>query len=200
MGAGIISIDGLDKILKQNAASKLMKYWTLQFPNPFRFLGGGASEGGHREEEPAGDGEEYRYVMAECCNPIPGDEVVGFKGEDGTVEVHKKNCHRAVKLSAQHGERIVPAKWSSEKVMSYLAVIEVRGIDRLGILYDLAKIISGELNINIRELHVHSHDGIFEGTISLYVRNSEDLKLIMDKVKAIKGVEKVHRTEASMVD
>ncbi len=200
LGAGIISIDGLDKILKQNAASKLMKYWTLQFPNPFRFLGGGASEGGHREEETAGDGEEYRYVMAECCNPIPGDEVVGFKGEDGTVEVHKKNCHRAVKLSAQHGERIVPAKWSSEKVMSYLAVIEVRGIDRLGILYDLAKIISGELNINIRELHVHSHDGIFEGTISLYVRNSEDLKLIMDKVKAIKGVEKVHRTEASMVD
>lgn len=84
--------------------------------------------------------------------------------------------------------------------MSYLAVIEVRGIDRVGILYDLAKIISGELNVNIRELHIHSHDGIFEGTISLYVRSSEDLKMIMDKVRSAKGVEKVNRTEASMVD
>lgn len=105
-----------------------------------------------------------------------------------------------MKLSAQHGERIVPAKWSSEKVMSYLAVIQVRGIDRVGILYDLARIISGELNVNIRELHIHSHDGIFEGTISLYVRSSEDLKVIMGKLLGVKGVEKVNRTEASMVD
>ena len=196
LGAGIIRLDGLDKILKQNSASKLMKYWTLQFANPFRFLSSSSGTEGH----PVSKADEYEYVMAECCNPIPGDEVVGFKTDDGKVEVHKKNCHNAVKLSAQHGERIVPAKWSSEKVMSYLAVIEVRGIDRVGILYDLAKIISGELNVNIRELHIHSHDGIFEGTISLYVRSSEDLKMIMDKVKAAKGVEKVNRTEATVVD
>lgn len=199
LGAGIIRLDGLDKILKQNAASKLMKYWTLQFANPFRFLGTG-DDRKKKEGEEGGEQAGYRYVMAECCNPIPGDEVVGFKMDDGRVEVHKKNCHNAVKLSAQHGERIVPAKWSSEKVMSYLAVIEVRGIDRVGILYDLAKIISGELNVNIRELHIHSHDGIFEGTISLYVCSSEDLKMIMDKVRSAKGVEKVNRTEASMVD
>ncbi len=198
LGAGIIRLDGLDKILKQNSASKVMKYWTLQFVNPFRFLGAGDDK--KKKEEQSQDKAEYRYVMAECCNPIPGDEVVGFKTDDGRVEVHKKNCHNAVKLSAQHGDRIVPAKWSSEKVMSYLAVIEVRGIDRVGILYDLAKIISGELNVNIRELHIHSHDGIFEGTISLYVRSSEDLKVIMDKVRAAKGVEKVNRTEATVVD
>lgn len=195
LGAGIIRLDGLDKILKQNSASKIMKYWTLQFANPFRFLGSSSNE-----DHPKKELDDYQYVMAECCNPIPGDEVVGFKTEDGKVEVHKKNCHNAVKLSAQHGDRIVPAKWSSEKVMSYLAVIEVRGIDRVGILYDLAKIISGELNVNIRELHIHSHDGIFEGTISLYVRSSEDLKVIMDKVRSAKGVEKVNRTEATVVD
>lgn len=195
LGAGIIRLDGLDKILKQNSASKIMKYWTLQFANPFRFLGSSSNE-----DHPKKESDDYQYVMAECCNPIPGDEVVGFKTDDGKVEVHKKNCHNAVKLSAQHGDRIVPAKWSSEKVMSYLAVIEVRGIDRVGILYDLAKIISGELNVNIRELHIHSHDGIFEGTISLYVRSSEDLKVIMDKVKSAKGVEKVNRTEATVVD
>lgn len=195
LGAGIIRLDSLDKILKQNSASKIMKYWTLQFANPFRFLGSSSNE-----DHPKKESDDYQYVMAECCNPIPGDEVVGFKTEDGKVEVHKKNCHNAVKLSAQHGDRIVPAKWSSEKVMSYLAVIEVRGIDRVGILYDLAKIISGELNVNIRELHIHSHDGIFEGTISLYVRSSEDLKVIMDKVRSAKGVEKVNRTEATVVD
>lgn len=198
LGAGIIRLDGLDKVLKQNAASKIIKYWSLQAVNPFRFLSSGDDK--KKKEEQGSDSADYQYVMAECCNPIPGDEVVGFKQDDGKVEVHKKNCHQAVKLSAQHGDKIVPVKWSSEKVMSYLAVMEVRGIDRVGILYDLAKIISGELNVNIRELHIHSHDGIFEGTVSLYVRSSEDLKVIMDKVHSVKGVEKVNRTEASMVD
>ena len=198
LGAGIIRLDGLDKVLKQNAASKIIKYWSLQAVNPFRFLSSGDDK--KKKEEQGSDSADYQYVMAECCNPIPGDEVAGFKQDDGKVEVHKKNCHQAVKLSAQHGDKIVPVKWSSEKVMSYLAVMEVRGIDRVGILYDLAKIISGELNVNIRELHIHSHDGIFEGTVSLYVRSSEDLKVIMDKVHSVKGVEKVNRTEASMVD
>lgn len=198
LGAGIIRLDGLDKVLKQNAASKIIKYWSLQAVNPFRFLSSGDDK--KKKEEQGSDSADYQYVMAECCNPIPGDEVVGFKQDDGKVKVHKKNCHQAVKLSAQHGDKIVPVKWSSEKVMSYLAVMEVRGIDRVGILYDLAKIISGELNVNIRELHIHSHDGIFEGTVSLYVRSSEDLKVIMDKVHSVKGVEKVNRTEASMVD
>lgn len=201
LGAGIIRLDGLDKVLKQNSASKIMKYWTLQLANPFRFLGTSSTDDNKKKTKEGEDkSADYQYVMAQCCNPIPGDEVVGFKTEDGRVEVHKKNCHTAVKLSAQHGNRIVPAKWSSEKVMSYLAVIDVRGIDRVGILYDLAGIISGELSVNIRELHIHSHDGIFEGTISLYVRSSEDLKVIIDKVRAVKGIEKVNRTEATVVD
>lgn len=84
-------MDGLDKILKQNAASKLMKYWTLQFANPFRFLGTG-DDRKKKEGEEGGEQAGYRYVMAECCNPIPGDEVVGFKMDDGRVEVHRKTA------------------------------------------------------------------------------------------------------------
>ncbi len=198
LGAGIIKLEGVEKILKQNAANKIIKYWTLQFSNTFRLLGNDDKKKQRSQEKAASP--EYKYVMAQCCNPIPGDEVIGFRVEDDKVEVHKKNCHNAVKLSAQHGDRIVPAKWSSEKIMSYLAVIEIRGIDRIGILYDVSKVVSGELNVNIRELHVHSHDGIFQGTISLYVRSSDDLKLIMEKVKAIKGIEKVNRAEAPEVD
>lgn len=197
LGAGIIRLDGLDKVLRQNAENKMTKFWTLQMVNPFK------KRNKHQQEKSSD--EEYKYVVAECCNPIPGDEVIGFKEDEldngeAVVEVHKKDCRNAVKLSAQHGERIVSVKWSSEKVKVYLAVINIKGIDRVGILYELSGVISGELNVNIRELHIHSHDGIFEGTISLYVRSSEDLKQIMDKVKSIKGIEKVIRTENTLVD
>lgn len=198
LGAGIITLDGVDKILKHNSANKIIKYWTLQLSNTFSFLGSDDSK--RKGADKKTETPELEYVMATCCNPIPGDEVVGFKTDDGKVEVHKKNCRNAVKLSAQHGDRIVPAKWSSEKIMSYLSVINVRGIDRLGILYDVAGLISSELNVNIRELHIYSHDGIFDGTISLYVRSSTDLKMIMDKVKTIKGIEKVNRIESPLVD
>lgn len=198
LGAGIIQIDGLEKILKQNSTSKIVKYWTLQFANPFRFLG--SDDKGKKKKTGKNSEPEQEYVIATCCNPIPGDEVIGIRMDDGKVEVHKKNCPRAVKLSAQYGDRIVPAQWSREKVMSYLAVISVRGIDRIGILYDLAGIISRELNVNIRELNIISHDGIFEGTITLYVRDQSDLKNIMDKVKSVKGIEKVVRTETASVD
>lgn len=199
LGSGIITLEGVDKILKQNATSKLIKYWTLQLSNTFSFLGGDDNKRPN-EAKNAEKPIEHEYVMALCCNPIPGDEVVGFTTDHGTIEVHKKNCRNAVKLSAQHGDRIVPAKWSSEKIMSYLAVIDIHGIDRMGILLDLTGLISGDLNVNIRELHIHSHDGIFEGTVSLYVRGSDDLKMIIDKVKTIKGVERVSRIESLSVD
>ena len=79
--------------------------------------------------------------------------------------------------------------------MSYLYVLELRGIARIGILMELSQVITGELNINIRELHIQSHDGIFEGRISLYVKNIKDLRMIMEKVRRIKGVEQVNRVE-----
>ncbi len=206
VGAGIVRLDGLDKVLRQNAADKVTKYWTLQRVNPFKKRNKDISQGDISDTSDTSDiSAPDRYVVAECCHPIPGDEVIGFKedtGADGqtVVEVHKKDCRNAVRLSAQHGERIVPVKWSSEKVKVYLAVVHLRGIDRMGILFDLAGVITGELNVNIRELHIHSHDGIFEGTISLYVRNSQDLKMIIEKIRSVKGVEKVNRSEATMVD
>ncbi len=218
LGTGIINLDGIEKILKQNAASKVIKYWTLQFSKILPGGGAGSpvdpvdadpeadkaefatdsvqtkNKKSHTDasEEPA-----YDYVMATCCNPIPGDEVTGFLGADGQVEVHKKNCPNAVKLSAQQGNRIVATQWSNEKVMSYLAIVELRGIDRMGILYDLTRIITSELQVNIRELHIHSHDGIFEGTVTVYVPGSDELKNIMERIRSIKGIERVHRREAT---
>ncbi len=186
VSTGIINLDNLDQILKNNAAQKLIKYWSLQL---FR---------SSKSSEQRKGGQ--KMVMAECCNPIAGDEVVGFEDDGGVVEVHKKLCPNAIRLSAQHGEKIVAAKWSKESVLSFLTKIELRGIDRIGILLDVSKIISEQLNVNIREISFSSHDGIFEGKVALYVRNNEDLKDIMSKVGSVKGIEKISRVEVDVIN
>ena len=197
LGAEILKLDNLEKILKQNAASKMLKFWTLQLVNPFKFLGGGGDKKNDQyvvKEPTEVGGNEPQFIMAECCNPIPGDVVMGYKDpESGKIYVHKTSCDELTRLASQHGENITSIKWSSHKAMSYLSIIEVRGIDRMGILMEMVQVITGELSINIRELHIQSHDGIFEGTISLYVKSIEDLNMITNKVRKIKGIEKVKR-------
>ena len=197
LGAGILKLDGIEKILRDNPANKILKFWTLQIPNPFRFLGVDEKKKNKKlVVDSSEDTEESQFIIAPCCNPIPGDEVVGYKNEvTHKIDVHKKNCNELIKLAAQHGNNLTPVTWSSHKAMSYLSVLEMRGIDRIGILMELSQVITGELNINIRELHIQSHDGIFEGRISLYVKNIKDLRMIMEKVRRIKGVEQVNRVE-----
>ena len=189
LGAEIINLNGVEKILRQNAASKIIKYWSLQFPNPFKSRNNDKKRGASREEP------ELEYSIADCCNPIPGDQVVGYKDEADHITVHKKSCQVAVKLASQHGENIVDAKWSGVKAVSYLSRIELRGIDRLGITLDIARLVSEELNVNIRELKLQSHDGIFEGEISLYVKSTDDLAHIITRLGRIRGIEKVRRIE-----
>ena len=198
LGAGILKLDGIEKILRDNPANKILKFWTLQIPNPFKFLGGDDKKKGKKVIDGASpeDADDPEFEIAPCCNPIPGDEVVGYSNPDThKIDVHKKNCNELIKLAAQHGNRLTPVTWSSHKAMSYLSILELRGIDRIGILMELSQVITGELNTNIRELHIQSHDGIFEGRISLYVKNIKDLKMIIDKVIRIKGVEQVNRVE-----
>ena len=98
-------------------------------------------------------------------------------------------------VPTQYGKNIVKEeiKWSQHKAVSYLSSIELRGIDRIGIILELAQLIKDEFNINIREIHIQSHDGIFEGNISLYVRHIQDLNSLMDKIRMIKGIEVVKR-------
>lgn len=193
LGSGIIALDGLEKVLRQNAATKLMKYWTLQISKPFR------SNGSKHKDQKTED-ESKEMLIATCCNPIPGDAIIGFENNAKEIIVHKKSCPEAVKLSSQFGEKIVKASWGSEKVVSHLAVLDFRGIDRMGMMLDISRMISEELAINIRTVAVASHDGIFEGRIALYVRSIEDLKHIIDKVSSIKGIEKVTRNEDTAMD
>ena len=197
IGAGIVSLDNLDKALKVNSKSKILKFWTLFIPQKKEDETDDAAIPGEiapAEEAPA---TEPQFEIAECCKPIPGDKVVGYRDPaTGNIVVHKATCDELNRLATQFGRNIVKEeiKWSQHKAMSYLVTTELRGIDRQGILLDLAKVVSADFNINIREVNIHSHDGIFEGSVSLYVKDAESLHAVMDKLRKIKGIESVKRT------
>ena len=197
IGAGIVSLDNLDKALKVNSKSKILKFWTLFIPQKKEDEADDTAIPGEiapAEEAPA---TEPQFEIAECCKPIPGDKVVGYRDPaTGNIVVHKATCDELNRLATQFGRNIVKEeiKWSQHKAMSYLVTTELRGIDRQGILLDLAKVVSADFNINIREVNIHSHDGIFEGSVSLYVKDAESLHAVMDKLRKIKGIESVKRT------
>ncbi|WP_417171894.1 RelA/SpoT family protein [Alistipes putredinis] len=200
IGAGIVDLKDLDKVLKVNATSKILKFWTL-FINKKEDEEGDDAENPEpnsaKAEESATAGEP-QFVMAECCKPIPGDSVVGYKDPAShRIIVHKSNCKELDQLAAQFGRNILKdeIKWSQHKAMSYLSTIELRGIDRTGILLDLAKTVSEDFSINIRQINIQTHDNIFEGTISLYVKDAEGLHAIMDKIRKIKGIDTVKRNQ-----
>ena len=194
LGAGIINLDDLEKVLKTNSKSKILKFWTLFIKNE------------DNDDDEASQDKELvdnnatrpaeQFVRADCCNPIPGDQVVGFRDPaTNKIIVHKANCEELNRLASQFGKNIIKEEihWSQHKSMSYLSTVELRGIDRMGILLDLTKVISGDFSINIRAVSIQSHDGIFEGTLSIYVKDTESLNAIMEKIRKVKGIETVKR-------
>ena len=199
IGAGIVTLDELEKILKVNARSKILKFWTLFIPEKKESESDddAADTTGARAAATAAEPAEHRFEMAECCKPIPGDSVVGYRDPaPGKIIVHKTHCDELNRLAAQFGKNIVKEeiKWSQHKAVSYLSTITLRGIDRMGLLLDLAKLVTGDFSVNIREVNIQSHDGIFEGSVSLYVKDAESLHEVMDKLRKIKGIESVKRT------
>ncbi len=190
LGSEIINLSDIDTILRQNSKNKVLKFWT------FDFASGSKSKDvivkSSRDVENIG---EQKFVPAECCNPIPGDNITGYRDPiTGDIIVHKTDCEELIRLAAQKGENLVGnIKWATYKAESYLSEIRLRGLDRVGVLRDLAQVITVELDINIRELQIQSHDGIFEGKISIYVPDTESLYSLMEKVGKIKGIDKVER-------
>ncbi|MDE6622985.1 MAG: TGS domain-containing protein, partial [Alistipes sp.] len=196
IGAGIVSLDELEKVLRTNSRSKILKFWTLFIPRKGEEEGDETSAPGE-ETASAEPAAEPQFEIAECCKPIPGDKVVGYRDPaTGNIIVHKATCDELNRIASQFGKHIVKeeVKWSQHKAMSYLVTVALRGIDRTGLLLDLAKVVSADFNINIREVNIHSHDGIFEGGVSLYVRDAGSLQAVMDRLRKIKGIESVKRT------
>lgn len=195
IGAGIVTLDDLEKILKENSGRKLLKFWTFFIPQKrSAAISEEPKESAKTAEKEA---QTQHFEVAECCHPIPGDKVVGYHDPlTDKIIVHKATCDELNRLASQHGKNIVKdeIQWSRQKAMSYLVTAELRGIDRKGILMELARIISGDFNINIREINIKSHAGIFEGNLSLYVKDVESLNAVMDKMRQVKGIENVKRT------
>ncbi len=195
IGAGIVSLDDLEKILKENSGRKLLKFWTFLIPQKKNNTPAEEQKVSAKAAEKEANAQQFE--VAECCHPIPGDKVVGYHDPlTDKIIVHKATCDELNRLAAQHGKNIVKEEiqWSRQKAMSYLVTAELRGIDRKGILMELARIISGDFNINIREINIKSHAGIFEGNLSLYVKDVESLNAVMDKMRQVKGIESVKRT------
>ena len=137
---------------------------------------------------------ERNYIIADCCKPIPGDEVLGFVNDDGNVVVHKRSCPIAMRLKSSFGERILNTVWSSHSNSSFEATLEVKGIDSIGVLNIITKTISEEFNVNIMRLLIEAKDGVFEGKIKLKVHDVEDIQkmcVTLSKVSNIKSVTRV---------
>jgi GTP pyrophosphokinase len=133
------------------------------------------------------------YTLSVCCNPIPGDEVFGFVTINEGIKIHRTKCPNAVELLSNHGNRVIKARWTSQKEIAFLAGLRILGTDRVGMINDLTKVISNELKVNMRSITVDSDGGIFEGTIKLYVNNTEHLDQLIKNLNQIEGVIKVSR-------
>ena len=141
------------------------------------------------------EGARKNYRVATCCNPIPGDEVIGFITDAKMLEVHKRSCPQALTLKTRHGNRIVSCEWAGHKVLSFAGKIEVKGIDRMGVLNDITQVISLDLSVNMQKLVIESKDGFFEGTIEVFVHDVGDIQNLSNKLQKIKGVKSVKRID-----
>ena len=144
-----------------------------------------------------GDGADPNldYQLAPCCNPLPGDAVFGFITINDGIKIHRNNCPNAKQLRANYAYRILSAKWKSKKVNAFITGLEFTGIDIVGVVKELTKIISEEEEINMKSLNFDTNDGVFEGQIMLYVFDKSHLEKLINKLKNINGIEKVVRIE-----
>ncbi len=204
IGLGLINLDELRKVLKKAPEGSLRKYWQLA-------IGGVTRKNAETKELPPVpeeidknhpyllrenvDNTRNSYVIASCCQPIPGDEVLGYIDHSNSIIVHKPKCPVAVKLMSSEGNRIIQVRWTIHKLASFLARISINGIDRIGLINEVTTIISKELNVNIRNINVSVYDGIFEGTIDLYVHHTRDLNNLIMQLSNIKGIASVKRIE-----
>lgn len=133
----------------------------------------------------------YRYIFPHCCHAIPGDDILGYIDNKNHIEIHKRSCPVAAKLKASYGTRILDAKWDMHRSLLFEAAIQIRGIDRSGMLHDIADVLSDQLGVNIRKITITSDNGIFDGTIEMQVHDRKDVEMIVESMKNIKDMQEV---------
>jgi GTP pyrophosphokinase len=143
--------------------------------------------------------DRIMYTLANCCKPIPGDDVFGFVTTGKGLTIHRTNCPNASKLLANYGHRIVKTKWAKNKEISFLTGLKIIGMDDVGVVNKITTIISGDLRINISAITIESKEGLFEGTIKLFVHDKEELDELVMRLKSLNGIHSVERFETEAV-
>jgi len=139
--------------------------------------------------------DKIMYTLANCCKPIPGDDVFGFITTGEGLKIHRTNCPNATRLLANHAHRVVKTKWAKNKEISFLTGLKIIGLDDVGVIHKITNLISGELKVNISAMSIEANDGIFEGNVKVFVKDKEQLENLVKNLLQLPGIEKVDRYE-----
>lgn len=192
-------LDELNKKKKKSSAGNWLKY--------VPFIGYDKKDEQEKKPEPLtvdetlnrkkaiviNDGNIDAYLFPACCHPIPGDDILGYIDNQNHIEIHKRNCPVAGKLKSSYGNRLLDAKWDMRNVRLFNATIEIRGIDRQGMLHDVVDVISDEMNVNMHNLSLTCKEGIFTGKIEVLVHNRQEVKNIINSLKKVKGLQEIQQ-------
>jgi len=144
------------------------------------------------------DLQKIDYKLSNCCNPIPGDDVFGFVTVSDGIKIHRTNCPNATKLMSSFGYRILKAKWTSQKQLAFLTGLQITGIDEVGLINNLTKVISNDFKVNMRSITMETDEGIFNGKIMVYVNDKTHLEDLIQKIKEVKGISDVTRFDSDV--
>ncbi|MBR5893238.1 MAG: bifunctional (p)ppGpp synthetase/guanosine-3',5'-bis(diphosphate) 3'-pyrophosphohydrolase [Bacteroidaceae bacterium] len=141
------------------------------------------------------DNLHSNYIIADCCNPIPGDDVLGYYDDEHHIVIHKRKCPVADTLKSSHGDRILAADWDTHRTLYFTVPIMVKGIDGIGVLNEITSIIYQQLNIGIQKLTIEGKDGIFEGTVWVNVRDVDEVRTVCEALKKMKNIKTIARID-----
>jgi GTP diphosphokinase / guanosine-3',5'-bis(diphosphate) 3'-diphosphatase len=137
--------------------------------------------------------DKIMYTLANCCKPIPGDDVFGFVTTGEGLKIHRTNCPNATRLMANYGHRVVKTKWAKNKEISFLTGLKIVGLDDVGVIHKITNLISGELRVNISAMTIEANEGIFNGNVKVFVHDKDELEKLVKALLALEGIEKVDR-------
>ena len=200
-GKGLLNLDEIGKsIFKQKSENVFVKYLKIPF--------GGSGENKQHQSVPIDSKVDKKkafklteenagktYKLADCCHPIPGDDVLGYVDETEMIVVHKRQCPVAAKLKSSFGERLVSVDWATHKALSFIEVLEIRGIDKKGVLIEILKVVSEGYGVNISKMNIETDAGIFVGRFYIYVHDTEDINNLCKNIIKIKEVNSVQRIQ-----
>ncbi len=137
--------------------------------------------------------DRIQYTLANCCKPIPGDDVFGFVSTAEGLKIHRTNCPNAARLLANYGHRVVKTKWAKNKEISFLTGLKIVGLDDVGVIHKITNLISGEMKFNISAMTIEAKDGIFQGNLKIFVHDKDELDALCNRLLNLPGIERVDR-------